>query len=118
MGFNFEGDMPIYLQIIEIIKMQIIGKRYLPNSKLPSVRALSLEYGINPNTIQKALVELEDMGLIYTESTNGKFVTNDENLILAIREQTIKKNIDKFLESMADIGINKSDLISILKGEK
>lgn len=118
MGFNFESDTPIYLQIIENIKIQIIGKKYLPNDKLPSVRALSLEYGINPNTIQKALVELEDMGLIYTERTNGKFVTNDENLILAIREQTIKKNIDRFLDSMADIGINKADLISILKGEK
>ncbi len=118
MGLNFESDLPIYLQVIDKIKMQIIGKKYLPNQKLPSVRALSLEYGINPNTIQKALVELENMGLIYTESTNGKFVTTDENLIINIREKTIKKSIDKFIESMAEIGLNKSQLLNVLKGEK
>ena len=79
MSYDFNNDIPIYLQIIEHIKLQIINKTYLPNQKIPSVRDLSVLYEVNPNTVQKALTELETMGLIFTESTNGKFVTGDIN---------------------------------------
>ena len=81
MSFEFKSDVPIYLQIIENIKMRIISREYLPSERLPSVRELSLHYEVNPNTVQKALSELENMGLIYTERTNGKFVTEDEAVI-------------------------------------
>ena len=64
MGYNFNNEVPIYLQIIEIIKKRIITKEYLPNDKLPSVREFSLMFEVNPNTIQKALSELEELGLI------------------------------------------------------
>jgi DNA-binding transcriptional regulator YhcF (GntR family) len=70
MGYKFNDETPIYLQIVEYIKMQIISKNYLPCQKIPSVRELSFEFEVNPNTVQKALFELENLGLIYTERTN------------------------------------------------
>ena len=94
MSFNFNDELPIYLQIIEHIKMQIISKKYLPNQKLPSVRELSFELEVNPNTVQKALFELENIGLIYTERTNGKFVTDNEQLIEDIKNQI---NVIKYM---------------------
>lgn len=115
MSFDFNNDTPIYLQIIEHIKMMIISKKYLPNDRLLSVRELSMQYGVNPNTIQKALSELEEMGLIYTERTNGKFVTNNEELIAQIADEEIDKMVDTFLNSMADIGFSKKQIIMILK---
>jgi len=112
--YNFNDDIPIYLQIIEHIKNQIISKQYLPGQKLPSVRDLSFEYEVNPNTIQKALNELENLGLILTERTNGKFVTKDEILITNIKNQTINNMIDDFYQSMTKIGLNKEQVLKIL----
>lgn len=114
MSYIFNDNVPIYLQIIEYIKMQIISKKYKPKQKIPSVRELSLEFEVNPNTIQKALFELENMGLIFTERTNGKFVTSDEYLIERIKNQTIDSMIDKFYKSMEYIGINKEQVLQIL----
>ena len=93
MSFDFKNDIPIYIQIIEHLKLQIISKKYLPNQKIPSVRELSLIFEVNPNTIQKALLELEYIGLIYTDRTNGKYVTGDEKLIGDIATKTIEKMI-------------------------
>lgn len=118
MSFDFEDNTPIYLQIIEYIKMQIISKNYLPKQKLPSVRELALEFEVNPNTLQKALFELENMGLIVTERTNGKFVTDNEILIENIKRQTIGAKIDEFYESMAKIGLEKEQVLQILIDER
>ena len=118
MSFDFNNETPIYLQIIEHLKKLIISKKLLPNQKLMTVREMSLEYGVNPNTIQKALKELEDIGLIYTESTNGKFVTNNEEVINRVRDETIKQMVDNFFESMEQLGINKCQTINFIKGDK
>ena len=117
MGYNFNDETPIYLQIIENIKIRIISKEYLPQQKLPSVRDLSLEYEVNPNTIQKALSELENSGLIFTERTNGKYVTDNEKLISDVRSQTIRKMVDDFYVAMAKIGLEKEDVLEILNGK-
>ena len=114
MNFEFNNERPIYLQIIEHIKMQIISKNYLPNQKLPSVRELSFEFQVNPNTIQKALAELENIGLIYTERTNGKFITSDEEIIKRVTENTINEMIEKFFSSMSEIGLSKKEIIEII----
>ena len=118
MSFDFNNDTPIYLQLIELIKMQIIRKVYRPKEKLPSVRELSLKYSVNPNTIQKALAELESIGLIVTERTNGKFVTGDEDLIREITNQTIKEMVHDFYNSMSNLGLSKSEILKILEGEQ
>lgn len=114
MGYNFNNDTPIYLQIIDFIKQEIISKRYKPNQKLPSVREFAVMFEVNPNTIQKALQELEDVGLIYTESTNGKFITSDTDLISIISRQTIDAEIEKFYKYMQNLGLNKEDVKMII----
>lgn len=118
MGFEFLNGTPIYLQIVEHIKMQIINKKYLPNQKIPSVRELSLAFSVNPNTVQKALSELEDMGLIYTERTNGKFVTDKEEVINSVKEDAINKILDDFYESMKKMGFNRDEVLELLNGKE
>lgn len=115
MGYEFENDKPIFLQIIEHIKNMIISKKFLPKQKLPSVRELSMMYGANPNTIQKALAELEELGLVFTESTNGKFVTADENLIEKIRAEHISQCVQAFYLKMEDLGLCKTEIIKKVK---
>lgn len=118
MGFNFSNETPIYLQIIEHIKTMIISRQYLPGQKIPSVRDLSLEFQVNPNTVQKALAELEDMGLIATERTSGKFVTEDSGQIEKVRLDTIRKMVEEFYLSMQKIGIGEDEVLKILKERK
>ncbi len=116
--FNFTNDTPIYLQIIEYLKTEIIRGEYMPGEKLLSVREFSLKFQVNPNTIQKALFELENMGLIITERTNGKFVTTDKKLIDNLKKQTIKKMVSDVYISFEKIGVSKEELIEILKNEE
>ena len=118
MGFEFRNDTPIYIQIVEQVKKQIIGKKYLPNQKIPSVREFSMDFEVNPNTVVKALAELENEGLIYTERTNGKFVTGDEKVISAERHRTVERLKEQFFSSMEQLGYDKDLAIKILNGEK
>lgn len=118
MSFDFKSDIPIYLQVLEHIKTKIISREYLPNEKLPSVRELSLLFEINPNTVQKALFELENIGLIYTERTNGKFVTDNQEIINQVKKQTIMNMVNDFYKSMADLGFNKEEVLEILSGKE
>lgn len=115
MGFDFVDDKPIYLQIIDYVKTQIITKAYLPNEKIPSVRELALLFGVNPNTVQKALTELEEGGLIYTESTNGKYVTGDCEKIKKETYSTIKELVNNFAQSMNKFGVTKEQILEIIK---
>ena len=78
MPWNLDSSRPIYLQIIERVQMDIITGRYQPGDKLPSVRNLAQEAAVNPNTMQKALSELERSGLIYSQRTSGRFITEDK----------------------------------------
>ena len=87
MEYNFDNERPIYIQLVEMIRIDIVSNKFKKGERLPSVRELALTMKVNPNTMQKALVELEEEKLIYTERTNGKFVTDDEKLI----EKTKKK---------------------------
>ena len=81
MKFEFDNNIPIYVQLVEQMKIYIISGKLTPGERLPSVRDLALQSKVNPNTMQKALTELEELKLVYTERTNGKYVTDDINLI-------------------------------------
>lgn len=118
MSFNFNNETPIYLQIIEDIKLQIINKTYTLGDKLPSVRELSLIYGVNPNTVMKALCELEEIGLIYTERTNGKYVTQDLEVVNKVKSQTVNAMIEKFFKSMEDLGLDKKEILNELTNKE
>jgi len=118
MKFEFDNNIPIYIQLVEQLKIYIISGNLKPGERLPSVRELALEIKVNPNTMQKALVELEELKLIYTERTNRKYVTNDKELINKIKLEYAKEISNKYFSSMQSIGFNKEDTITYLGGLK
>lgn len=121
MNFNFNNDRPIYIQLIEHLKVYIISGKIKPGEKLPSVRELALSLKVNPNTVQKSLTELEEEGLIYTERTNGKFVTTNKKLIEKVKNNLAKEKVNIYLQEMNNLGIPKEDAINYLHklgGEK
>ena len=105
MEYNFDNERPIYIQLVEMLKIEIISGRIKSGEKLPSVRDFAMKAKVNPNTMQKALTELERENLIYTERTNGKYVTNDRNLIDNIKNEISLEQLRKFIMAMNNIGI-------------
>lgn len=106
MNYIFDNERPIYIQLVEIIRIEIVSGKFKRGERMPSVRELALIMKVNPNTMQKALAELEDEHLIYTERTNGKYVTQDEKLIEKIKGKLAKEIIDNYLNNMKKIGID------------
>ena len=115
MDYIFDNERPIYIQLVEIIRIQIVSGKFQKGQKIPSVRELALTMKVNPNTMQKALVELENEKLIYTERTNGKYVTEDENLIGEVKKELAKEKVNNYLNSMNDIGISYDEAIKYLQ---
>ena len=114
MAWNLNSDRPIYAQILERIQMQIVSGVYQPGTKIPSVRELAADAGVNPNTMQKALAELERSGLVMTQRTSGRVVTEDLNMIKETRNQLAGEQVKDFLNRMKDLGFNKEDIIDLL----
>ena len=100
MAWNLNSDRPIYAQILERIQMQIVSGVYQPGTKIPSVRELAADAGVNPNTMQKALAELERSGLVMTQRTSGRVVTEDLNMIKEIRNQLAGEQVKEFVKKM------------------
>jgi len=115
MKFEFDNNIPIYIQLVEQLKIYIISGKIKPGNRMSSVRDLALQTKVNPNTMQKSLVELENLGLIYTERTNGKFVTTDENLIKKYRDEYASNLSKQYFSNMKNIGINEKEAIEYLK---
>lgn len=115
MKFEFDNNIPIYIQLVEQLKISIISGQLNSGSRIPSVRELALQTKVNPNTMQKALGELEELKLIYTERTNGKFVTNDQQLIDKYKAQYAKELSQKYILSMKNIGFDQEKAIEYLK---
>ena len=111
---QFSNDKPIYLQLIDYFKAQIISGELPEGSRLDSVRDLAVKAQVNPNTMQKALSELERMGLVRTERTSGRFITDDKEKIKAMKEELAKSEIEIFLEKMKSLGFDKSEVIKII----
>ena len=111
---EFQANIPIYLQLIDMVKMQIVSGTLKPGEKLKSVREMAMEYGVNPNTMQKALAELENEELLYTMRTAGRYVTEDELLISRLREQQARERISQFLEELSRFGYSKQEIKVLL----
>lgn len=118
MEFNFDNNRPIYIQLVEQLELYIISGRIPPGERLPSVRDLALLARVNPNTMQRALAELEDLKLITTERTNGKFVTENSKLITKHRDKYAKLTVKNFFKSMQDLGLDRDATIEYIKQEK
>jgi len=121
MPWNLNSDRPIFLQIVERIQMDIISGKYKPGDKLPSVRDLAAEAAVNPNTMQKAFSELERTGLVYSQRTTGRFITEDTTLIYELKTNLAKEKITEFIALMQQLGFSKEEILSLIsdtmKGE-
>ncbi len=114
MPWNLDSARPIYLQIIERVQMDIITGRYQPGDKLPSVRDLAQEAAVNPNTMQKALSELERSGLIYSQRTSGRFITEDKELIHQMKKELAAAEVSAFVAHMKQLGITPEEIRQLL----
>ena len=114
MPWNLDSSRPIYLQIIERVQMDIITGRYQPGDKLPSVRDLAQEAAVNPNTMQKALSELERSGLIYSQRTSGRFITEDKELIHQMQKELAAAEVSAFVAHMKQLGITTEEIRQLL----
>ncbi|WP_426350299.1 GntR family transcriptional regulator [Alloiococcus sp. CFN-8] len=114
MAWELRADRPIYQQISEKVVLRIISGCYKPGDRLPSVRELAEEAGVNPNTMQKALSELEGKGLVFSHRTSGRFITEDCEMIEEIKDTIALEKVEEFLISMKKLGITGRELIELL----
>ena len=118
MEWNFRNDQPIYSQLTQRLTEAIVSGIYAPGEKLPSVRELALEAGVNPNTVQRALAELEREGLVFSQRTAGRFVTENENMIVNAKLRIADERVSEFLRSMKTLGCGRQEIISLIEGAK
>ena len=114
MEFIINPKEPIYTQIINYMKKQIIKGLLKGGDRILSVRECASELKVNPNTIQRAYTELEDDGLIYTQRGIGKFVVDDKGKVKELQIDMLKEVVDNFIRETKDLGVSKDDIISIL----
>ena len=112
MNYTFNNEIPIYIQIAEIITKEISSGILKPGSKIPSVREYALKLKANPNTVSRALFILEQKKLIHTDRTNGKYVTNDLEIIKEYRKDVFEKKIDDFLIDLKLMGYSKEEILN------
>ena len=105
MEWKFSDDVPIYLQIIEMMKTDIVSGKYKSGDRLPAVRDLAMEAGVNPNTVQSAYAELERQGLVQSERTSGRFVSIDEKKIQELRKDLSEQSIREFFAKLRKLGM-------------
>ena len=115
MNYIFDNERPIYVQLVEKIRLEIISGKLKPGERILSVRELAITARVNPNTMQKALSELEDEGLIYTQRTNGKFVTENKELIEKIKKELAEEKVNNYLKDMKNIGITYQEALKYLQ---
>ena len=115
MAWNLNSDRPIFLQIVERIEMDIISGKYRPGDKLPSVRDLAAEAAVNPNTMQKAFQELEHTGLVYSQRTTGRFITEDTHMIDELKSSIAKEKITELIDLMQQLGFQNEEILSLIQ---
>lgn len=117
MKWQFSNDAPIYSQLIEQVTVGIVSGMFPPGERLPSVRDLAVEAGVNPNTMQRALTELERDGLVYSQRTAGRFVTEDRDMIGAAKQNLAGSQIRNFLTAMVRLGYDKEEIVALVRQE-
>ena len=115
MAWALDSGRPIYAQIIERVQLDIITGHYKPGEKLPSVRGLAAEGAVKPNTMQKALSELEQSGLLYTQRTSGRFITEDTELIQRMKTTLATMQVREFIHKMRQIGLDDTEILQLIQ---
>ena len=108
---EYDNKVPIYMQIIMEMKIRMVSGKLSAGEKIASVRELAQEFEVNPNTMQRALSEMERENLLYTERTSGRFVTTDEGIIMTLRNHLAEQELKRFMEYMEKIGYTKIEMI-------
>ncbi len=114
MAWTFHNNQPIYLQIVMEMERFILSGQYQPGERLPAVREMAAEIAVNPNTLQKAFLELEHRGLVYTQRTAGRFITEDEAVIQTLRSQAAEQETRQYLQRMNALGFDTPACIDYL----
>lgn len=115
MGYEFSHDIPIYLQIIDIFRDQILRGELKPGDQLPPVREVAFSYGVNPNTVQKAFSEMDRMELTRSERTAGRFVSASDELVRSLRRERSKVAVTEFIEQMSSLGIDLDTTLEMIE---
>lgn len=115
MAWSLDDGRPIYTQIVEIIQRQIVSGVYQPGDRIPSVRDMATTAGVNPNTMQRAYAQLEQIGLIETQRTTGRSVTENENLIREVREELASQETEGYVDRMEELGYSTEGIIRLIK---
>lgn len=115
MAWEFNSKAPIYLQIADEMTMRIASGTYAPGEKLPAVREIAVEAGVNPNTMQKALGYMEAKNLVYSERTSGRFVTKDQTVLKELRQDLIRRYTGEFVAKLKKIGAGREEIEAALK---
>ena len=115
MEWKIDNNKPVYIQLVEQLKVKIISGEIELDSKLDSVRSLAAEAMVNPNTMQKALAELEREGFVYSKRTSGRFVTDNKELIEKERKNLVKENVKKTLDTLINLGYTNDEILSLVE---
>lgn len=111
---KFDENIPIYLQVVDILEQRIASGYYQPEEKLPSRRDVAEHYRVNPNTIQRAFKEMEDRGFIVTEDKQGSYVTKHQEKIQKLKDRLIQQATEDYLNQLQGLGVDIQDLKSYL----
>lgn len=112
--YEFDVNLPIYLQIMDEIKKDIFSGKLAIGDKVASVRELAVDFGVNPNTIQKALTELEREGLLYSVRAVGRFVSDNKDALTNAKNDVYHSNVKKYVETMQALGVEKQEIIDLV----
>ena len=115
MEWKIDNDKPVYIQLVEQLKVKIISGEIELDSKLDSVRSLAADAMVNPNTMQKALAELEREGFVYSKRTSGRFVTDNKELIENERKNLVKDNVKKTLDTLINLGYTNEEILNLVE---
>lgn len=115
MAWELDSDRPIFSQIVERIQLDIVSGVYKPGDKLPSVRDLAGVASVNPNTMQKAFTELERTGLVYSQRTFGRFITEDTTMISELKNRLAREKVIGLIKHMKKLGFSKKEMISFFE---
>ncbi|ASS41289.1 GntR family transcriptional regulator [Eubacterium minutum ATCC 700079] len=115
MKWIFKDGIPIYSQIVEQMKLHIASGAYKMGDKLPSVRDLAVEAGVNPNTMQRAFAELERDGLLHSERTRGRFITEEENVLGNMKKELGRNFIREMFENMKKLGMSNDEILEAVQ---
>ena len=115
MQWKFDGNAPIYTQLVDQMKLGIVSGEWIPGQRIPAVRELAVDAGVNPNTMQRALQELERQGRMFSQRTSGRFVTEDREMIEDAKRTLANRHISAFIRQMQALGYTRQEIVAMLE---